>query len=146
MKYLYTLCTLIFLFNVTAKSQEYSFRYNPYSGMNKNQLELALEQALKMERNGKIATAVGTGMLVGGAAMTFKGIRNLTYEENYNVGIFGAGLGIMCFSGFPLGYGMVAWITGNERANMIEIELLAFKPGTLNLKPTEYGIGLVFEF
>ena len=35
---------------------------------------------------------------------------------------------------------------GNERANMIEIELLAFKPGTLNLKPTENGIGLVLAF
>ncbi len=43
----------------------------------------------------------------------------------------------MCFSGIPLGYGMVAWITGNERANMIEIELLAFNKGTLNLKHTE---------
>jgi hypothetical protein len=41
---------------------------------------------------------------------------------------------------------MVAWITGHERANMIEIELLAFKPGSLHLKPTEYGIGLVLEF
>jgi hypothetical protein len=41
---------------------------------------------------------------------------------------------------------MFAWITGNERANMIEIELLAFNTGTLNLKPTDYGIGLVLEF
>jgi len=125
MKYIYTLSALIFLFSATTKSQDYTFRYNPYSGLNNDQLELALEQALKMERNGKVWTAVGTGMLVGGAVMT---------------------LMIMCFSGFPLGYGMVAWITGNERANMIEIELLAFNTGTLNLKPTENGIGLVLEF
>jgi hypothetical protein len=35
--------------------------------MNQDQLELALEQARKMERNGKFWTAVGAGMLVGGS-------------------------------------------------------------------------------
>jgi hypothetical protein len=147
MKYFYTLLALLFLISTPLKSQDYTFRYNPYSGMNKDQLELAHEQALKMERNGKIWTALGTGMLVGGAVMTFKGIGNLSYyEENFNYATFGIGLGIMCFSAFPLGYGMVAWITGSERANMIEIELLAFKSGTLNLQPTENGIGLVMDF
>ena len=145
MKNLYTLFVFIFLFSGISKSQDYSFRYNPYSGMNNDQLELALEQARKMERNGKIWTAVGTGMLVGGSVMTFGGISDMS-NEGYNWSTFGTGLVIMCFSGFPLGYGMVAWITGNERANMIEIELLAFNTGTLNLKPTEYGIGLVLEF
>jgi hypothetical protein len=114
--------------------------------MNIDQLELALEQARKMERNGKVWTAVGTGMFVGGAVMTFGGISNISYEENFNYSTFGIGLGIMCLSAIPLGYGMVAWITGHERANMIEIELLAFNTGTFNLKPTEYGIGLVLEF
>ena len=145
MKYLYTLFALIFLFSATSKSQDYTFRYNPYSGMNEDQLELALEQARKMEQNGKIWTTVGTGMLIGGSVMTFKGINNISYEE-FNYGSFGTGLMIMCFSAFPLGYGMVAWITGHERANIIEIELLAFNTGTLNLKPTEYGIGLVLNF
>ena len=146
MKYLYTLIALVFLFSATSKSQDYTFRYNPYSGMNKDQLELAHKQALKMERNGKVWTAVGTGMLVGGAVMTFKGINNISYEEQYNFSGFGIGLVVMCFSGIPLGYGMVAWITGHERANMIEIELLAFKKGKLDLKPTETGIGLVLAF
>jgi len=146
MKRLYTLFALIFLFSATSKSQDYTFRYSPYSGMNIDQLELALEQARKMERNGKVWTAVGTGMFVGGAVMTFRGISNISYEENFNYSTFGIGLGIMCLSAIPLGYGMVAWITGHDRANMIEIELLAFNTGTLNLKPTEYGIGLVLEF
>ena len=95
---------------------------------------------------GKIFTAVGTGMLVGGAVMTFRGISNISYDDYLDYSTFGPGLGIMCFSGIPLGYGLVAWITGHERANMIEIELLAFNTGTLNLKPTENGIGLVLEF
>ena len=146
MKYLYTLFALIFLFSATSKSQDYTFRYNPYSGMNNDQLELALEQAKKMERNGKVWTALGSGMLVGGAVMTFRGINNISYETDNNYSGFGIGLVIMCFSGFPLGYGMVAWITGHERANTIEIELLASKKGTLNLKPTENGIGLVMKF
>ena len=146
MKYLYTLFALIFLFSATSKSQDYTFRYNPYSGMNKDQLELSLEQARKMERNGKVWTAVGTGMLVGGAVMTFGGISNISYVEDFNYGTFGTGLMIMCFSAFPLGYGMVAWITGHERANMIEIELLVFNTRILNLKPTENGIGLVLAF
>ena len=146
MKCLYSLFAMIFLFSATSKSQDYTFRYNPYSGMNKDQLELALEQAQKMERNGKVWTAVGTGMLVGGAVMTFRGISNISYVESFNYGTFGTGLVIMCFSALPLGYGMAAWISGNERANMIEIELLAFNTGTLNLKPTENGIGLVLEF
>ena len=146
MKYLYTLIALILLFSVTSKSQDYTFRYNPYSGMNKDQLELAHEQARKMERNGKVWTAVGTGMLVGGAVMTFGGISNISYVEDFNYGTFGTGLMIMCFSAFPLGYGMVAWITGHERANMIEIELLVFNTRILNLKPTENGIGLVLAF
>jgi len=146
MKYLYTLFALIFLISATLKSQDYTFRYNQYSGMNNDQLELALEQAKKMERNGKVWTAVGSGMLVGGAVMTFKGISNISYEEQYNFSGFGIGLVVMCFSGIPLGYGMVAWITGHERANMIEIELLAFNTGTINFKPTENGIGLVMNF
>ena len=146
MKYFYTMFALIFLINTPSKSQDYSFRYNPYSGMNKDQLELAHEQARKMERNGKIWTVAGTGMLVGGAVMTFSGIGNISNGENLNYTTFGIGLGIMCFSAFPLGYGMVAWITGSERANMIEIELLAFNTGTLNLQPTANGIGLVLEF
>ena len=146
MKSLYILIALVLLFNAPLKSQDYMFRYNPYSGMNQDQLELALEQARKMERNGKVWTAVGAGMLVGGAVLTFKGINNISYAESSNYGAFGAGLGILCFSGIPLGYGMVAWITGSERANTIEIELLAFNTGTFNLKPTENGIGLVLIF
>ena len=146
MKHLYTLFAFVLLFPATSISQDYTFRYNPYSGMNKDQLELALEQAMKMERNGKVWTVLGAGMLVGGAVMTFNGIGNISSAENYNFSTFGTGLVIMCFSGIPLGYGMVAWITGHERANMIKIELLAFKPGTLNLKPTENGIGLVLAF
>ena len=146
MKYIYTLIVLLFLFNTTARSQDYTFRYNPYSGMNKDQLELAHEQARKMERNGKVWTAMGTGMLVGGAVMTFRGISNISYEEYFNYSTFGTGLLIMCFSAIPLGYGMVAWITGHERVNMIEIELLAFNTGTLDLKPSENGFGLVLEF
>ena len=146
MKYLYTLSALLLLFSATSKSQDYTFRYNPYSGMNKDQLELALEQANKMERNGKVWTAVGTGMFIGGAVMTFNGISNIAYEEHYNFSGFGTGVVIMCFSAIPLGYGIVAWITGQERANMVEIELLAFDTGTLNLKPTENRIGLVLNF
>jgi hypothetical protein len=146
MKCFYSLFVLIFIFCSTLKSQDYTFRYNQYSGMNNDQLELALEQAKKMERNGKVWTALGSGMLVGGAVMTFRGISNISYEEQYNFSGFGIGLVVMCFSGIPLGYGMVAWITGHERANMIEIELLAFNTGTINLKPTEYGIGLALEF
>ena len=146
MKYLYALVALAFLFTTTSKSQDYTFRYNPYSGMNKDQLELALEQALEMERNGKVWTAIGSGMLVGGAVLTFQGISHISNAENFNYSTFGTGLVIMCFSGIPLGYGMVAWITGHERANMIEIELLAFDTGTINIKPTENGIGLVLAF
>ena len=99
-----------------------------------------------MERNGKVWTAVGTGMLVGGAVLTFNGINEMSSQDDFHWARFGAGLGIMCFSGCPLGYGMVAWITGHERANMIEIELLAFDKGTIDIKPTENGIGLVLEF
>ncbi len=102
MKCLYTLFALIFLFGAPSKSQDYTFRYNPYSGMNTDQLELALEQAQKMERNGKVWTAVGAGMLVGGAVMTFRGISNISYEEDFNYSTFGTGLVIMCFSGIPL--------------------------------------------
>ena len=146
MKCLYALFALIFLLSATSKSQDYTFRYNPYAGMNKNQLELALEQARKMERNGKVWTGVGTGMLIGGAVMTFGGVSKISNEGNFDYRSFSAGLGIMCLGAFPLGYGMVAWITGHERANTIEIELLAFKTGTLDFKPTENGIGLVLEF
>jgi hypothetical protein len=54
-----------------------------------------------MERNGKVWTAVGAGMLVGGVVMTFRGISNISYEE-FNYSSFGIGLGIMCFSAIPL--------------------------------------------
>ena len=147
MKYLYTLIAFVFMFSANLKGQDYTFRYNSYSGMNKSQLNLALEQSLKMERNGKIWTAVGSGMLVGGGVMMFNGIGDIaSYEDSFNYGTFGAGLGIMCLGAFPLGYGLVAWLTGSERANMIEIELLASETGQLNFKPTEHGVGLVLTF
>jgi hypothetical protein len=146
MKYLYILIACLFLFNSNLISQDYSFRYNPYSGMNKAQLELALKQSQKMELNGKVWTGVGTAMLVGGAIMTFSNISSTGDGESINYAAFGTGLGIMCFSGFPLGYGMIAWIMGSERANMIEIELLASNIETLELKPTDYGLGLVLTF
>ena len=146
MKYIYILLAFIFIFSASLKGQNYTFRYNPYSGYNNDQLELALKQSQKLERSGKIWTAMGTGMLVGGAVMTFSGINNISYGESGNYTKFGIGLGIMCFSGFPLGYGFVAWITGSEKVNLIEIELLAINTGTLNLKPTENGIGLVLAF
>jgi len=146
MKYLYTLLAFIFLFSASSKSQNYTFRYNPYSGMNKDQLELALEQSNKMEESGKIWSAVGTGMLVGGSVMTFNGIRDLSLAGSDNYGTFGAGVGLMFLSAFPLGYGLVAWITGSEKAKMIEIELLASDKESLNLKPAENGVGLVLTF
>jgi len=146
MKVLYTLLALIFLFSANLKSQDFNFLYNPYSGMNTAQLNLALEQSQRMKTNGIIWTAVGTGMLVGGSIMTFNGIQNLTNEDPANFGSFGAGLGIMCFGAFPLGYGMVAWITGNDKINRIEIELLAFDAGKIDFKPTENGFGLVLAF
>ena len=65
--------------------------------MNNDQLELALEQAKKMERNGKVWTALGSGMLVGGAVMTFRGINNISYETDINYNGFGIGLVIMCW-------------------------------------------------
>lgn len=146
MKYLYTLIAVLFLFGGTSRSQDITFRHNPYSGMNENQLELALEQARKMERSGKIWTAVGAGMFVGGAVMTFDGFLDITADDPFNFRKLGTGMGIMCLGAFPLGYGLVAWFVGHERANMIEIELLAFNTGTLNLTSTENGFGLVLAF
>ena len=146
MKSLYTMLAFIFLFSASLKSQDYSFLYNPYSGMNKAQLNLALEQSQKMKRNGIVWTAVGTGMFAGGAIMTINGIQKLTGEEPANFGSFSAGLGITCIGIFPLAYGFAAWISGNEKANMIEIELLAFNSGKIEFKPTEHGFGLVLAF
>lgn len=146
MKAIYTLLAVIFLFSASLKSQNFNFHYNPYSGMNTAQLNLALEQSQKMKRNGMIWTAVGTGMFVGGGIMTFNGIQNLTDEEPANFGSFASGLGIMCFGAFPLAYGFVAWITGNDKVNMIEIELLAFNKGKIDFKPTEHGFGLALAF
>lgn len=146
MRYLTTLLVIILLFSLPSKGQHYIFRYNPYSGMNRDQLELSLEQARKMERNGKISTVVGAGLLVTGSLITFNSLNRISYEENFNSGGFGAGLGIMCLGAFPLGYGMVAWIAGRERANMIEVELLAFESVKLKLRPAENGLGLVMVF
>lgn len=146
MKGLYIFLALIFLISANLKAQNYTFLYNQYSGMNKAQLNLALEQSQKMKRNGVVWTAVGTGMMVGGGIMTFNGLNKITYEGSSDFSSFSAGLGIMCLGAFPLGYGFVSMITGNEKINMIEIELLASDVGRLDLKPTEYGLGLVLAF
>lgn len=146
MKKLYTLLILVLVFGPGIMAQDYTFRYNPYSGMNKAQLELALKQSQKMERNGIIWTAVGSGMMVSGAIMTFQGITDMSYDSNTDYTSFGVGLGLLCVSAFPLGYGLIAWITGSERSNMIEIELLASDHQALSLKPTGDGIGLVLNF
>ena len=146
MKYIYSILVFVFFFGSQMQAQNYVFRYNPYSGMNQEQLELALKQSEKLENNGKIWTAVGAGMMFAGGVMTFNGIQDLSLDESNNYGTFAAGLGILCASAFPLGYGLIAWITGSERSNMIEIELLATDREALSFRSTEHGVGLVFEF
>jgi len=146
MKGLYILLAVIFLFSVNLKGQTYTYLYSPYSNMNKAQLKLALEQSQKSKRNGMVWTAVGTGMMVGGGIMTFNGINDLTYGESEDFGSFFTGLGIMCFGAFPLTFGFVSWLTGDEKIKMIEIELLAFDEGSLDFKPTPNGLGLVLAF
>jgi hypothetical protein len=146
MKYIYSIIAFILLFGAGLNGQHYSFRYNPYYGMNQDQLELALKQAEKLEKNGKIWTAVGTGMMVAGGILTFDGIDNLTLDNGSDFSTFGAGIGLLCVSALPLGYGLIAWFTGSERSNLIEIELLANDDEMLSFKSTENGVGLVFEF
>ncbi|GEM_PF-6802611 len=146
MKALYSLIAVLFIFSASLKGQYYTYIYNPYSDMNRDQLELALKQSEKMEQNGKIWTVVGSGMFIGGGIMTFNGISELSSDESPSFATFGAGLGIMCAGIFPLAYGMVAWLTGSERANKIEIELLGIDKESLALKPTENGVGLVLTF
>ncbi len=146
MKALYTLLALIFLFSANLKGQDFTYFYNPYSRMNDDQLNLALEQSQKMKRNGVVWTVVGTGMMTGGAIMMYDGIQKMTYEDIGNIGSFIGGLGIMCAGIFPVTFGLAAWFTGSEKINQIEIELLAFDTGTLDIKPTDYGLGLVLAF
>ena len=145
MKYLILLFIAAFMLCGNIKGQEYIFRYNPYSGYNPDQLELALEQSKRMKRNGIIATGVGTGMILGGSVLMFNSLYPSS-EGSFNPTKFGVGIGVMCFSGFPLGYGLVAWITGSEQVKMIEIELLASENKNLKIKPTEDGYGLVYSF
>jgi hypothetical protein len=145
MKHIITLVFFVLLFSENIQAQEYIFRFNPYSGYNQAQLELALEQSTRMKRNGIIATGVGTGMIVGGSVMMFNSLYNLA-GESFNATKFGIGIGVMCFSGFPLGYGLVAWITGSEQIKQIEIELLASDKGNLKIQPTGDGYGLVYRF
>ncbi len=146
MKGIFTLLAIIFLFSANLEAQTYTYLYNPYSRMNEDQLNLALEQSHKMKRNGMVWTAVGTGMMAGGAVMMYDGIEKMIYEDVGNIGSFIGGLGIMCFGAFPLTFGLAYWITGGEKANQIEIELLAFDTGKLYLKPTDYGLGLTLAF
>ena len=145
MKYLIPLCLAAFILCGNIKGQEYVFRFNPYSGYNSDQLDLALEQSKRMKRNGIIATGVGTGMMVGGSVLLYNALYPAS-GESFNATNLGIGIGVMCFSGFPLGYGLVAWVTGSEQVKMIEIELLASENRNLKFKPTGDGYGLVYSF
>jgi hypothetical protein len=145
MKYFILLLLAAFLLSGNVSGQAYVFHYNPYSGYNSDQLDLALKQSRKMKRNGIIASGVGTGMLVGGTLLMLDGLYTET-EASFDVTAFGIGLGVMCLSGFPLGYGLVAWITGSEQIKQIEIELLASEKSNLKFKPTHDGFGLVYNF
>ncbi len=145
MKYLISFFIAGFLLCVDINGQEYIFRYNPYSGYNSDQLDLALEQSRRMKRNGIIVSGVGTGMIVAGSVMMFNSLYPSS-DESFNGTKFGIGIGVMCFSGFPLGYGLVAWITGSEQIKSIEIELLASTNKSLKIKPTKNGYGMVYSF
>ena len=117
----------------------------PIRGIIPEQLKLALKQSKQMKRNGIIATGVGTGILAGGSVLMFRAIYPES-DEDFDATNFGIGIGMMCFSGLPLGYGLVAWFTGSERMKMIEIELLATENRNLKFKPTRNGYGLVLKF
>jgi len=146
MKIIYILLAFMFLFGSNLNAQNFSYYHNPYERMNTDQLNLALEQAHKMKRSGMAWTAVGSAMMVGGGMWMADGISRMIYQDPGDFGAFLGGLGIMSFGAFPLTFGLVAWLTGNEKINMIEIELLAFDSGSLDFKPTEYGLGLALTF
>lgn len=145
MKHIFTLVLLAILFQGNAKAQHYIYHYNPYSGYNEAQLELALEHSTRMKRNGIIATTIGTGLMAGGSVFMFNSLFSIA-EEDFNPVTFGVGVGALALGTFPFTFGLVGWLTGNEQIKQIEIQLLASEKGNLNLQPTENGYGLVYSF
>lgn len=128
---------------------------NQYGVTNMNdltheQLDLSMQQALKLKKAGVITTVVSTGFVIIGLAMYSRGLDQISTSTTYGgiddgadraysgAGVFYIGLIGECV-GIPL------WIAGAQRSNIVKIHLAKFDQMG-NISKPAMGVGFTLTF
>ncbi len=137
MKKLIVISLIIFL-AIPAEAQS-------YSTMNQEQLQFALEKAKSKTSTGAVLTVLGTLATVGGTILYVNGLNGIVYDDYGNIqdntnealgGIF-----VMCAGMGMLGAGIPIWITGANKKEKIELQLLKYQGSASAL-----GVGFKITF
>ena len=139
MNRLISICIMVFL-TVMCNAQEKN--KSKYSGLNQDQLNLALTKSINTIRVGKTLTFVGLGvMLTATTILMVEGFKAIEGEGNSKTAETAAY--VLFSSGFLVYAGIPVWIVGANKKKNIQLELAKFKtPGTGSI----YGVGVKINF
>jgi hypothetical protein len=140
MKKLISICLLLFLV-VCVNAQEKS--KSKYSEFNQDQLNLALKQASKSIKTGKILTFVGAAAFTTGVIIFASGVEDALNSSSNSSAKLGGGYALFLGGFVSTLIGIPVWIVGASKKNKIELELVKFNPkGSSSIN----GIGLKIRF
>ena len=135
-----TLFILIaFVLTVSVNAQWYANQYGVtnMNELNKEQLVLSLDQAVKIKKAGVITTVISSIALITGAVMYSKGLNEI--YDTYDTGKATSGLGLMTVGGIGVAVGIPLIISGAQRSNIIRVHLAKFDP-------LSFGVGFTLTF
>jgi len=117
--------------------------------LNLEQLQMSLDQAMKLKKAGVITTVASTAVTIIGLVMYSNGLDQISTASTYGgiddgaeraysgAGVFYMGLIGECV-GIPL------WIAGAQRTNIIKVHMAKFQP--MGYQQPAYGVGLSLTF
>jgi len=134
---------------LTVNAQWYFNQYGvtDMNELNKDQLELAMQQATKLKKAGVGVTIGSTVLAVVGTAIYIGGLNDITDASTYSGIDDGAsraysGVGVMTIGYLGMAVGVPMWIAGGTRQNVIKIHLRKYEP-TGQIIPS---IGFTYRF
>ena len=140
MKKLTSICLMVI---VTVMCNAQDNRKPKYNELNKDQLDLALKQASKTIKSGKILTIVGGCAFTTGVILMTSAFGDIV-EGGSNTEAKAGGGYVLFFGGLVATLvGVPSWLIGADKKNKIELELVRFNPvGSVSIN----GIGLKIRF
>ncbi len=147
-----TIVILIALcFTLMAQGQWHSNQYNvtDMNELTKAQLEMSMDQAIKLKKGGMITTGLSTVLTIVGTVMYANGLDDIisatTYggiDDGLDKGLNGALLMYVGVAGMSVGIPL--WIIGAQRENSVKVHLVKFDQ--MGFNSPRMGVGFSYNF